>query len=860
MIILFLPLLLLISNALPAAAALPQYDIVAAYSEEEHRIYGSEKISFTNDGNDPLSELYLFLYPNLYLERDPEIDQDLYKRAYPVEFNPGEQIISSVQDLKGQNLPYFPDLFKKRILMKIRLPTPIPPKERFEFLVHFVTIIPERYGVFGYYRDLVTLQGGWHPYLPSFSNGKWNFLLSPSESRYNIHFTLNEHLQLLASVPTEFESQEGSDVTFSLKSDGLSSLALSIGKKLSKRETTVGAVKLTYHFRSRDKAYAKQILKTAKEATAHFLERVGPLPSTHLEMAESYLYQDLVAAGSNLLYISNRLFKVFPFMKRFHEASIARGVFLLLWQQRLPWEESWLIEGLADLETDQFVSRKYGSQPNLERWLSPLSFLPIIDQILYSKNLPLRQIYFRERVAPLINEDIHLFNHPRPEGTTIFSKLENLLGHETVQRAVEDYKKKIETGEQISFREVLYQVSGKKLDWFFEQWLTANPALDFGIENIQREKIEEGYKTTITIKKHGEGIEPIEIMVVQKNGSKIPLVWEGEGEEHQEVLITPSPIETVEIDPQRESSDPNRLNNRVPRLWKVLLNNAGASYNLNTHVISYEAGLLFQPVYDNKNRIGFDFSHTDVGNATALQFTHIFKNNHTVALGLSYQSPQTPKDKPKEEQAGTVHLGYALSYPDTPLLVSYIQRLTGQYPKFSFSLAYDQRFTGGKFEHLVTATIDMHRVFPFSNYHEIGTHALIGQTFGTLFQNSRFFLGGDQGMRGLTPLRFEGDNIVLLSGEYRFPLFYESDLNLIGIAHTHTLMGAVFADVGIVTDSRNVFRLSDYQRDVGGGIRWYVDTLGFYPTIVRLDIAVPVGPTVEAEKKIHYYIAGGFPF
>jgi len=859
MIILLLPLLLILSNPFHAAAS-SEYDIVAAYSEEEHRIYGSEKISFTNDSDEPLSELYLFLYPNLYLERDPDIDQNLYKRAYPYAFNPGEQIITSIQDLKGQNLPYFPELFKKRILMKIRLPTPIPPRRTFEFLVHFITVIPEKYGIFGHNRDLVTLQGGWHPYLPQFSDGQWGFLLPPPISRFRIRFTLNEHLNLLASSALEVESQEGSDLTYLLKADRLPYFSLSIGKNLSKKEKKIGEIDLIYQFLPRDRAYANQAMKTAQKAVAYFLEHSGPLPPTRLQLAESYLYQDLVSAGSKILYMNNRLFKVFPLLKRFHEASVARGIFLLLWREKLPWEESWLIEGLADLETERFMREQYGARPSLEKWLNPISFIPIIDEILYSKDLPFRQTYFKERVAPALNEDLQFFNHPRPEGTTLFSKLANLVGHETVKRAVENYKENIQAGKEIPFREVLYRISGRKIDWFFEQWLMASPALDFGIEKIEKEKVEEGYRTTLTIKKHGDGVEPLEILAIEKNGSRIPLLWEGDQEKHQEVLITPSPISVIELDPDKDSSDPNRLNNRDPRLWKILLNRYGVSYNFNTGTLSYKAGLLFQPVYDNKNRIGFDFSHKEEGNASRIEFSHIFKNNHTLTLGLSYEGPQTPRDKPPEEPAGTVHVGYALSYPDIPLFANFIQRLTGRYPKFSISLGYDQRFTGGEYENLLTATVDLRRVFAFSNHHEIGTRILIGQTFGSLFENSRFFLGGDERMRGFTPLRFEGDNIGLISVEYRFPILYDTDLNLAGTALTHTLQGALFADAGTVTDSRNVFQFTDYKKDIGAGLRWHLDFLGFYPALVRFDVAIPVGPTIKAEKKPHYYLTAGVPF
>jgi outer membrane protein assembly factor BamA len=100
----------------------------------------------------------------------------------------------------------------------------------------------------------------------------------------------------------------------------------------------------------------------------------------------------------------------------------------------------------------------------------------------------------------------------------------------------------------------------------------------------------------------------------------------------------------------------------------------------------------------------------------------------------------------------------------------------------------------------------------------------------------------------------------LFSAEYRFPLLYETDRNLLGLAHTHTLQGALFADAGQVTDARNVFRFNDYQYDVGVGLRWYVDFFGVYPASIRIDIAQPVNTPLADEAGLQYYISGGQPF
>src|SRR5581483_5647254 len=438
----------------------------------------------------------------------------------------------------------------------------------FQFLVHFVTVIPEKWGVFGYYKNLVTLQGGWHPYLPQFIDGNWNFLLSPPKSSFKIHLTLSKNLKLLASAPPHLESAQEGDQTFLLEEKELPFFSLSIGKKVFRKEARVDQVDIVYQALEWDRSYADPVLRVSKEAVSFFLEQAGPAPlppagassSTKLQLAEAYLYQDLTTAGSRILYMNSRLFKVFPMLKRFHEGSIARGVFLLLWRERLPYEEGWVIEGLAHLDAEEFMRRKYGGRSSMERWLKPFAFIPLIDQILYSKDLPLRQIYFKEAVPPIINEDIQFFNHPRPEGTMIFSKLNNLLGPQTLNNAVAIYRRQLQLGQNPTFRQVLFKTSLSDLDWFFEQWLTTNPVLDFGIDEIDYRKVDGGYRTTIVVKKHGEGIEPLEIQVNEENGSKSPLVWDGRGETHEEVLVTPSPVASVELDPDKNSSDLNRLN------------------------------------------------------------------------------------------------------------------------------------------------------------------------------------------------------------------------------------------------------------------------------------------------------------
>lgn len=852
-------LILLLSFACipPVQASLTEYDVFVAYDETDHQLEGFEEITFFNGGPSPLSEIVLILYPNRYLRKDPTISQTLYKRAYPVAFNPGGLQVTSIKDATGKNLPHS----LEDTLMRIQLAEPIPPQGTIRFSVHFTTTLPEKKGPFGYYRGLATLQGGWHPYLPAFIDGKWDLARSLPGSHFRVFFTLKEGLQLIASDRPKLARIEGSDLTYFMEGEGLPFFSLSIGEKTIRHDVHVNGVEIDYYAHLKNQAEAEAVVAALKEMVSFFQEHAGPIPVTRLTLTDAYLFQELATDGSHLLYINERFFKVFYLLKRFHEMGLAKELFFLLWRESLPDEEAWVIEGLAHLDARKFIQHKYGKERRLEDWLKPLGFLPVIDQILYSQALPLRQVYFPDATRPLLEEDLRFYHHPRLEGPSIFYRLKVLLGNEAFNQSVLTYREKLRSDPSPSFRKTLLKTSQKdEIGQFIDQWLKKRPRLDFSIADIRRKKDKDRFQTTILIKKDGEGIEPLEILLYEKNGVEIPLVWNGVGESHEVVLTTPSRIKTVALDPHKYSGDPNRLNNRSPPSWKVLLNDFSVNYDFQTRFLSYRAGLLFQRTYDTKNWIRLFFSRTDVGTVSLLDYTQTLRNRHIVSTGITQEKRKTAQDILPEESAGIINLGYALNYPEIPLLEENIQRLTGTYPRISTRLRYNQKFTGGSYDNSLFVELDLRRIFSFSNYHEISTRIFLGESFGRLFENNRFFLGGNTGMRGYTALAFEGGNMALFSVEYRFPLFRETDIQFFGLATQRTLQIALFADSGTVTDSRNIFQTSQYKTDMGAGLRFFVDFFGLYPAIVRFDVAVPINPPIVSEDKPHYYLMAGQPF
>ncbi len=838
--LLFILTLLLPSLGRAEQSADVQYDITAVYSEKKHTIEGTERITFTNSGERALSEIYLFLYPNFYQEKPSNTTKTQYQQAYPIAFNTGSIEIVSIIDPEGNKL-VSADFFGAKTLTEILLPVPIPPKATYTLLIQFVTHIPERYGIFGYFRDWVSLQGGWHPYLPPLTNGKWDLHGLPPPSQFHVTLTVPKEFDVIASAPLVS------------KSELIPYFSLSLGRKIIREEKEFNGVHLVYTFSKRNKKYGEQVFKTAESALSFFLLDVGSLPQMNIQMTHASLYKDIVTTGSRLLYVDSRLFKVFPLLKKYHEMRIAKGVFSLLWQEMLPWEEPWVIELMASITADRFAKERYPNESGLRTWLKPIAFLPLIDEILYADDPLLRQIYFNKKASE--SETILSFHQPM---LPHYQRLKKILSPEILESVITDYKRHVQLGEKPQLKMFLLEEGQTPIKHFFEKEFLSLGVVDFGIERILRRRVGEEYQTIVDIKKEGLGVEPLEIILYKKDGTKIPLLWNGEENSYRTIVTTLSPIDVVEIDPEEMTTDTYRGNNRDPEKWKFLLKRINIGYDLTTHFIDYDMGLQFQPVYNTKNRINLDFSHSEPKDIGSIKYSRTLLNKHIISTGLSYQLPNAISGLVLEEDVKAVNLSYSLFYPHIPFVQEYMEWLTGRYPKWGIIFGLDKSLTGDSSDYMINAVFDLRRSFVFSNYHQVNTRLMTGVSTGALLKNNRFFLGGENGLRGYTLLRFGGENMNLISLEYQFPLLYETDINLFGLALTHTLQGILFSDLGTATANRSeLLNLSEYKSDVGAGVRWFVDFLGIMPMTFGLDVAWPINSPVAEEAKLHYYIRGG---
>ncbi len=844
-----------------------RYEIEAAYTEDTRVIEGVTRIRLRNQGPIPLSNIFLILYPNLYAAPNPQA-KAAATRAYPAGFSPGRIEILGATGSGGEPLAVGPgeaSTLQREILARVTLAAPLVPGGSETIEVRFRTQIPEKFGIFGYWEGVATLEGGWHPYVPAYSGDHWQFEDLPPPATYLLRLEVDRDVAVIHGGELEGRPEEqGERKRVTIRSSELPLLTLILTRSFALTQRTDRNHVLSLWHHAKDHRYALRSIDALIRALAFFDLVYGLPPGREIVFAQSALYQDVATPAFGVGLTARRLFRVLPALRSYHERSLARALFYLLWKRKVPWEEEWVVEALAEHATLQYSQTVLARRFSIQDLLRPLAFLPPVDQVLYSEALPLRQVYFGKAVHPIPREDIRLFNDRRAHGSTVMAKLGSLIGNEDVSRIVLRYLGKVKIGERPEFRSLTKQLTGQDLEWFYHQWLDVNPQSDFELKRVRERRVRGIPSAELRIVRHGDAIEPLEVRIIPRKGKPTSFRWLSTEPQLDKIVPTPSGVRAVELDPEEETSDPFRLNNRRPARWKILLEDISLRYDFQSKNVGYSTGVYLQRVYDDNHAFRLSYANGEELRGAETSYTRVFRNAlfPAVQQSLTTALAWSKVPIPPPSRNTTLKLRYTFGGIGFPAYSEYIQQLIfGKFPHSAFSADYAQNIAGDEGRAwAIRARVDLRKDLAFATYHTLSLRFLHGESFGTFDTERRYYLGGASALRGYTTLAAFGEHINLGMVEYRYPLVYDLSRNVGGIALTHAIQAAVFFDTGSVSTHRTPFRFQDYVSDVGVGLRFFFDAFGLYPVIGRFDAAFPIHPPIPDEDEVHYYVSAGQPF
>lgn len=169
--------------------------------------------------------------------------------------------------------------------------------------------------------------------------------------------------------------------------------------------------------------------------------------------------------------------------------------------------------------------------------------------------------------------------------------LENYLGWETFQKAISTYfdRWKFKHPKPQDFFNIVNEITGQDMSWFFEQTYNSSSVFDYAVDRVSSRPISETYgyvehddglvfqkgkskkdssdsemqyQSSVTVRRWGEAVIPIEVKITFDNDEEILENWDGQSRWFQFDYVKPAKVIKVEVDPDNKLVlDVNHANN-----------------------------------------------------------------------------------------------------------------------------------------------------------------------------------------------------------------------------------------------------------------------------------------------------------
>jgi hypothetical protein len=546
------------------------------------------QVAFTAiwQGEQPLTALYFFLPPNTLRRHDPREPaaySDLrYARGFDAAYLAVERVTDAtqrplqfhLQDDQAVPVGRVPD----QALLHIVLPRPYHAGERITLSMTFTTRVPQAKN-WGVYRGTVALDGLWYPMLVPYRHGTWVWGMQEFvHAHYTLRLTTPADQQVVASVPWSEHSRQQNLQTFAGSAGPLYHLGLGSSAVWHEERDLTHTTALRILMHPDDAAQAAHLLQTLRTILAFYRQQyslVLPTPTFAVVVHERDLSWPFSAVADNLLFLSRDLLRVPSLMFKLAEYFTARGVAQQWWGLRTAYNlntERWIGEGLATYMALRWLDHQYGPGRNFLTWQG--AWLPNLSYREQAVEVPYRHLAVSHLDQPLVTpldataDQQGLRFLYEKKGALVYAMLHDLLG----AQAFEDFLHLLAAEgrgrlvRRADVRHAAEAVSGRELEWFFQQWVVQTAQLDYAVGRVQVTPQTDAsgrtvYLNQVEIQRLGDAVMPLTVRLLATDGHIHDTQISGTAVHETVTWRHDAPLSDVHLDPKRQLPDVQRLNN-----------------------------------------------------------------------------------------------------------------------------------------------------------------------------------------------------------------------------------------------------------------------------------------------------------
>jgi hypothetical protein len=223
-------------------------------------------------------------------------------------------------------------------------------------------------------------------------------------------------------------------------------------------------------------------------------------------------------------------------------------------------EHAWLDEGLNTFSTARALAQVYTPNHLAVRYFG--GFIPwVFRDVAISRETDGNRLPGYRRDAESDAQSTPTFRYFSGTGGSIsynktalwLNTLERWLGWATLQRTLSTFFTtwKFRHPTPQDFFQTANQVSGRDLTPFFDEAHRSSNVFDYGVQDLKSVRDGDRFRTTVVVRRYGEAIFPIDVLVTFKNGERVTEQWDGRERWTAFVYDRPSQALSAEADPNR---------------------------------------------------------------------------------------------------------------------------------------------------------------------------------------------------------------------------------------------------------------------------------------------------------------------
>lgn len=574
----------------PLSERIAEYHIGVSLDETAKTLQGAEALTWRNPGKKPVTELYFHLYPNAFASGKTTFMRESGGRLRGDKMPDGGyggMEITSLKTSTGVDLtPHMhfvqPDdgNADDRTLMRIVLPEPIAPGAKTTLNVSFSVKLPQVFARMGYSGDFI-MAGQWFPkiavYEPEGTRGRqdegWSLHQYHGNSEFYSDFAIysvsikvpSRYTVAATGFPTKTATDDGRTKTYQFYADDVHDFAWAASPDFVYAEEkfstpNIPGMRIKLYMDPAHLHLKERYMTAAKKSLARYSEWFGTYPYQTLSIvvppaeangAGGMEYPTLITAwGSgdpNPGYELERVV-VHEIGHQYWYGMVASNEF----------EEAWLDEGFTSYAEDLVMESDYGVQSNLQLESSYITSPASLNRFAWN-----------------FNSHDHYADNVYIRAKLILVDIEKQVGRDMMRKTLRAYfqKYKFRHPAAQQFQTVLQDVT--KRDWqpYFDQYVYGDRMVDFAVESIRSKRVADpndkygaaAYEYEVLIRKLGGTHSPVPIAFRFADGTEQRQIWDGQGESIVYKFTYKSPLNSVQVDPDKSMVLENRHINNFMR-------------------------------------------------------------------------------------------------------------------------------------------------------------------------------------------------------------------------------------------------------------------------------------------------------